>query len=280
MPASRAALNAALKADDPTTLFALIAAGGLEREALVAEAALARAPACLDALLAAGHPVDAVRLDGLGALHLSKDAKITRRLLAAGASVNLNRGRGTPLHLAAANAGPPVIKALLDGGANPDALDRDQDTALAVACRSHRTGAVEALLARPPRPEVCTAILGNFAQRGLQRKDGDVLRVLLAHLPADLDPLPGVGHALHLAARSGSVEAVSALLAAGAQVDRPDPQDRTPLWLALDAAGVGFLQKPRNVAAAKVLLAAGADLDRRCGDSTPRERAAANGVAL
>jgi ankyrin repeat protein len=253
---------------------------GLAALAPVAHAASAGALKCLDALLGAGFDVNAPRVDGLTALHLTTDLKLTRRLLAAGASLTAVANGETPLHLAAANAGPPVIKALLAAGADPNAVNSLQDTPLGVACRLQRVAAVEALLSRPPADEATARLLAEFAQRGQQKRDLAVLNALLKGLPADHGPVPGFAHPLQLAAKAGAVEAVIALIAAGAVVDRPDPQGRTALWLAVNAATTGFDRRPRHHAVVQALLAAGADASHPSGGQSPRALAASRGLTI
>ena len=275
-----AALGDALRADDPAALAPLLADPSLAALAPIAQAASAGALKCLDTLLNAGFDVNAARVDELTALHLSTDLKITRRLLAAGASLTAVGHGETPLHLAAANAGPPVIKALLAAGADPNALNRHNNTPLGAACALQRVAAVEALLTKPPAAETTARLLAELAQRGQQKKDLAVLSALLKVLPADLGPVPGFGFALHLAAKAGAVEAVAALIAAGAVVDRPDPQGRTALWLAVDAATTGFDRRPRHHAVVQALLAAGADPNHPSGGQSPRALAAARQLTI
>ncbi|MCK6517813.1 ankyrin repeat domain-containing protein [Myxococcota bacterium] len=280
MSTLNAALSDALRADDPAALAPLLTDPGLAALAPVAQAASAGALMCLERLLGAGFDVNARRLDELTALHLSTDLKVTRRLLAAGASVSAVAYGETPLHLAAANAGPPVIKALLAAGADANALNRHETTPLGAACALQRVAAVEALLTQAPAPETTARILAELSQRGQQKKDLAVLKAFLKVLPADHGPVPGFGFPLHLAAKAGAVEAVDALVAAGAVVDRPDPQGRTALWLAVNAAMTGFDKRPRHQAVVLALLAAGADPNHPSGGQSPRALAAARGRTI
>ncbi len=266
-------LDAALRADDPAALRALLAAGPLPvlSSPIVVQATRMKASRCVALLLELGHPAAATRADGLCALHLVRDPKTARLLLAAGVPVDAPSPAGTPLHLAAANEGAPVIKALLDAGADPDAhSSTDHRTPLALACALGRTVAVKALLARPPARATCFDLLAEYAQRGLQKRDIAVLSALLERLPADLEPSPGFDHALHIAAGAGSPEAVERLLAAGAAVDRPDRQGRSPAAIAVRSVHVGGARGPRYIAVLRLLVAAGADLDRPCGETTIR----------
>ena len=274
------ALSGALRADDPAALAPLLADPGLAALTPVAQAASVGALKCLDALLAMGFGVNATRVDEVTALHLSTDLKVTRRLIAAGASLTAVAHGETPLHFAAANAGPPVIKALLAAGADPNAVNSRNNTPLGTACALRRVAAVEALLTKPPASETTARLLAEFAQRGQQKKDLAVLSALLKVLPADLCSAPDLGTPLHLAAKAGAVEAVAALILAGVVVDRADPQGRTALWLAVSAATTGLNKRPRHHAVVQALIAAGADPAHPSGGQSPRTLATARGLTI
>jgi cytohesin len=63
------------------------------------------------------------------------------------AAVNCSgAGRQTPLHVAAEEGDPPLLRALLGLGAAPDARDRGGATPLFLACEAGRARGVECLL--------------------------------------------------------------------------------------------------------------------------------------
>lgn len=70
--------------------------------------------------------------------------------------------------------------------------------------------------------------------------------------------------ALHLAAEQGDLELAELLLENGAQPDEPDAWGNGPVWKALHTGGlkVQDARRPRYVRMVKLLVAAGADLDR------------------
>ncbi|KAL6989470.1 hypothetical protein U1Q18_015219 [Sarracenia purpurea var. burkii] len=63
----------------------------------------------------------------------------------AGAKVNVSAGGATPLHIAADNGSPEIIKCLLKAGADPDVLDEDGMKPLQVAAARGNRKAVEIL---------------------------------------------------------------------------------------------------------------------------------------
>lgn len=63
----------------------------------------------------------------------------------------------TPLHLAAANADPGALKALIDAGANPNARDHDGMTPLHVAAYSQNAVHAQLLLEAGADPHALTA---------------------------------------------------------------------------------------------------------------------------
>ncbi|HVK63506.1 MAG TPA: ankyrin repeat domain-containing protein [Polyangium sp.] len=275
------ALAATFRHDDPSALGALLDNLPADRPALVPMAASVKAHRSLDLLLARGFSANETRVDGLAGLHLVRDAKMVRTLVRAGGDVNLASPSGTPLHLAAANAGPPVLKALLDAGADPNAVRESlprRITPLQIACELGRTLAVKALLARPPAHETCFFLTAEFVTwRG--KKSLAVLDLLLSAFGADLEPAVGYDFLLHIASKAGSVEGVELLIKHGALVDRPDREGRTAAFLAIHAAFGGLFPRPEHVEVFRRLAAAGANLDQRCGHATPRELARHHRVA-
>ncbi|MDI1431751.1 ankyrin repeat domain-containing protein [Polyangium sorediatum] len=215
---SAQALVAVLRHDDPSALAALLDNLPAKSPALVPMAALMKAHRSLDLLLSRGFSANETRVDGLAGLHLVRDAKMVRMLVAAGGDVNLASPGGTPLHLAAANAGPPVLKALLDAGADPNAIcDRPPTrfTPLQIACELGRTQAVKALLARPPVHETCFFVTAEFVTRS-EKKSLAVLDLLLAAFGADMQPPAGYDSLLHIASKARCADGVELLRRHGA----------------------------------------------------------------
>lgn len=156
-----------------------------------------RLPRVVDALLAAGAPVsiheaamlgDAARVRALAA----KDAALVRAKAVDG---------GTPLHYAAHFGQKETAVALLDLGADPDAMAGAPflNAPLHAACAGGRGDLVATLLAAGAKPDA---------------RDAN------GYTP------------LHVAAASGSAESVRHLLARGATRDAPGPGGKTPLDVA------------------------------------------------
>lgn len=237
------------------------------------------------ALLGAGVDVNAPAADGATALHWAAyldDADLVELLLASGARADAANDLGvTPLHLAAANGNAAIVAALLAHGADPGAASEAGITPLMEAARAGSAAAVRALVARGADVDTREAARGQTALMwAAARRHPDVVRVLL-DAGADVDARSRVrpvvvmldrgprrtvktsrqdavwmeagGYtALLFAAQAGDVESIRLLLGAGAGVDDPAPDGRSPLVLAA-FAGHG--------AAARALIEAGADVD-------------------
>jgi len=174
------------------------------------------------------------------------DAAGVRRLLALGADPNTHRGRdGRPaLVHAVIDGDPATVATLLEAGAAPAGSGSRGWNALHVAVKLGRAALAEVLIDAGADPAVRTPDGRDALQLALDspRQHLGLLRMLRAR--------SGAPDSLALAARVGDQAALDALLAAGAEVDRPIEDGRTPLQVAA-AAG--------QTAAVRTLLAAGAD---------------------
>jgi ankyrin repeat protein len=99
--------------------------------------------------------VNAPQPDGMTALHWAArhdEANSARALLQAGANANaVNRYGLTPLSLACTNGSTELVNLLLTAGADPNLAIRGGETPLMTAARTGRIGPVQALLARGAR---------------------------------------------------------------------------------------------------------------------------------
>jgi ankyrin repeat protein len=221
-----------------------------------------RSPELVELLLNAGADVASVNRYGMSALHLAArnaDARMVRALLDAGADPSIALPEGETVLMAAARSGnAEVVAALLAGRQVPrsgdygsaavvlNAADPNQieswhgQTALMWATAGGHVEVMRLLIdagadidqasSRIDAPEVAT-----------ERRQGGFV---YAEIPE------GRLTALHFAARQGELEAVEALIAAGADLNVADNYGTTPVVLATLNGHLG-------VAAA--LLEAGAD---------------------
>lgn len=206
---------------------------------LVAAAAAGDAGA-VRALLAAGVDVDAASVDGATALHwaVHRDLPALVRLLVdAGADASASNRYGVqPIALAATNGSAVVLEQLLDAGADPNASMPGGETALMTAARDGPPDAVRVLLRAGADPNARDDVGGQTAVMWAAARNNAPAVHALAELGADLhvrttgppsppsrsyfrSPEPTSFTALLFAVRAGALDAVRALLDAGADVD-------------------------------------------------------------
>eukprot|EP00904_Undaria_pinnatifida_P003933 jgi/Undpi1/13540/HiC_scaffold_8.g03199.m1 len=147
----------------------------------------------------------------------------------------------TPLHAAADAGDASAVETLLRGGADPNSRVKRP--------RYDKGATALHLAAKGGHLEVALALLAAGAETSGRDAHGHVavVRALLsAGEPTDLIASGRKGGAcddtpLHLASASGQVEAMAALLEAGADVDAGDEIGNTPLHVVADARSLEFL---------------------------------------
>ena len=190
-------------------------------------------------MLARGAEVKSASKQGRTALHVAavsaQGFEIARMLLDKSADVDAADERGdTPL--TAANAGnTPLMRLLLEKGADARHANREGMTALMNAAGASNTGIVKLLLAKGADVNAANRFGGRVPRGEIALKQ--------------LTPLM-------LAAPYGSPATVKTLLDAGAKVNMRDSRGMTPLMLAMAS-------DHQSIEAVKMLLAAGADANAK-----------------
>ena len=155
----------------------------------------------------------------------------------------------------------PLIKALLDAGADVNRADRDGYTPLIRAAQTGKRETARLLLEKGARPDARTVF--GVTPLFLAAAYGDLptVRILLAHgASVNLRTVQGKT-ALHKAAFDGSIEVVRLLLSNGSDVNAREDDGSTPL---ADAV-IGL-----HAASVELLLTCGARVDTRDNiDRTP-----------
>ena len=244
----------------------MLVGGGQLTAAPPAESPLVTAARAADlemvrALLGLSAAVDARAIDGMTALHwaVQRDAlEMTAALLEAGADVGAtNRYGVTPLTLAATNGHAAIVAALLAAGADAKTRLAGGETALMTAARTGSVPVIDALLAAGADPNAREASRGQTALMWAAAEDNVAAIGALVAGGADVaartsDPAATdtggtfsreVGltrparsgpsfTALLFAVQLGQLDAVRALLAAGADVNDALPDGTSALVVA------------------------------------------------
>jgi ankyrin repeat protein len=193
-------------------------------------------------------------------------------LLDAGADPNLaNRYGMTPLIQASFNGNSEIISMLLDAGANPNTRTPEGGDALLNAAKSGAIQGIQALLAaganvntrdgylfQTPlmwaaasnQPEIVRILIENGADMDTSSAELELRGVL--HDDGHGDMPNGGLTALHHAARENAIEAAEVLVSMGADPNIKDPQEITPLRVAMINA---------NLDMARVLIEGGANVN-------------------
>ena len=201
-------------------------------------------------------PSEVAAYTGVFAAAAKGDTAAIAKLTASGANVNAREGYGrTPLHVAAFMKQRDAMKALVDAGADPNALDADRYDIVTIAAVANDPATLEAALK-----------LGNRAGNVTSRYDGTAL-IAAAHLGhvevvrilikagAPLDHVNNLGWTALIESivlgdgGARHTATLDALVQAGANVNIGDRQGMSPLHL---AEGRGYREM------AEILKAAGA----------------------
>jgi hypothetical protein len=208
--------------------------------------------------IAAGADVNAAQGDGTTPLHWAVykiDADLARALLAHGAKPDVINSYGSsPLTEAVKVANARLVEMLLDAGSNVEVPNQEGQTALMLAARAGSLDVAELLVRHGANVNAKEKWRGQTALMwAADARSAELTRFLIDH-KADVNaralandwpsqmtgeprnqyrPTGGLTPLLY-AARSGCTDCVQALLDAGADPNRPNPDGVTPLMVAID----------------------------------------------
>lgn len=183
---------------------------------------------------AGSHVSAATRLDAYTPILIAArngNAAILEALLKAGADAKAPTTNGaSALMLAAASGSADAAKMLLDHGADVNAKERDRgETALMFAAAANRASVIEILMQHSADSTIATRVVDVMKLP----PTGQTINVDRQQTNRELVGMEGGLTALMFAARQGALEAVQALIDAGAQVNQVSPADGTsPLLIA------------------------------------------------
>jgi uncharacterized protein len=210
------------------------------------------------AMIAEGADVNQAQRDGTTPLHWAVyrvDRELLDALLKKGARADVaNRYGSTPLAEAANVANVELVGMLLEAGADPNRANEDGQTPLMLAARTGNVAVAERLVAHGAEVNARerfrdqSAVMWRAAQGHadmvafLVSKGADLsIRARTNDWPTQITNEPRVQYRptggltpLLYAARAGCLGCVKAMLHAGADKDRPNPDGMTPMMMALD----------------------------------------------
>lgn len=215
--------------------------------------------ATVQALLAATPRIDVNQrsADGTSALHwavYNDNPDLVDRLLAAGATVNVKNDYGaSPMSEAAVVGDIKVLRRLIAAAANVESPNDDGQTALMIVSRTSNVEAASLLLdhganvnarerwrgqtalmwaAAENQPAMVRLLLKHGAEANARANVNDWDRQVTSEPRMQARPSGGFTPLLY-AARKGCLECVKFLLAAHADANLPDPDDVSPMLLAV-----------------------------------------------
>jgi ankyrin repeat protein len=202
-------------------------------------------------------PSELAAYTGLFAAAAKGDAATIARLASSGAKVDARDGNGrTPLHVAAFMKQRDAMKALVDAGADPNALDADRYDAVTIAAVADDPATMEAALKLGNRPtNVTSRYDGTALIAAAHLGHVEVVRMLIK-AGAPLDHVNNLGWTALIESivlgdgGARHTATLTALVEAGANVNIADRQGLSPLHLA-EARGYREMAEILKAAGAK-----------------------------
>jgi ankyrin repeat protein len=213
--------------------------------------------AALD-LVAKGADVNQTQPDGTTPLHWAVyrfDRELVQTLLRKGARVNaVNRYGASPLSEAVRVANLEITGMLLEAGADANLANEDGQTPLMLAARTGNVALARLLVERGAdvnrrerfrnqsavmwaaaqnHPEMVAFLVSTGADLTVRATANDWETQITSEPRVQYRPTGGLTPLLY-AARAGCLGCVQAMLDAGADKDRPNPDGMTPMIMALD----------------------------------------------
>lgn len=214
--------------------------------------------AVLEAISSTDVDVNATAPDGATALLWATyevDHALVRSLLDAGANADVTNDYGaTPLTEAIKLADVALVRMLLDAGADPDSPNQDNQTALMLASHIGSLEIAEMLIEHGADINAVESFRGQTALMWAAAENNPDIAELLVRNGADVTPRAvhddwqrqmtsepraqfrqtGGLTALLYATRSGCYRCAVAIVEAGADINKPNPDGVTPLLNAID----------------------------------------------
>ncbi len=238
-----------------TAVFPAIAAA---QDTLISLLKAGNREAVLAAITSPDIEINEAEPDGSTVLHWATyrvDHELVGALLDAGAKADVTNNFGsTPLTEAVKLGDADLVRMLLDGGADPNSPNQDNQTALMLASfigseeiarmlldKGADVNAVETFRGQTAlmwavsenHPDVAELLIARGADVSIRAKHDDWPRQMTSEPRAQYRATGGLT-ALLYAARSGCYRCAVAIVEAGADVNRPNPDGVTPLINALD----------------------------------------------
>lgn len=244
-----------------TVVLGFLLASGVSAAARseVADAAMQGDRPAVGALIAKKADVNAPQVDGTTALHWAvraNDLEMTELLLRAGAKPSAaNQSGATPMLLAAMNGSSAILERLIRAGADPNAPVSDTgDTALMIAARTGKADAVKVLLGHGANVNAKETWGGTTALMWSVAELHPEVTKLLVDRGADVN------------AKSSFVPSASGRGFEGTPAVVPKPNQTTEEFASGWMTPLMFAARENDLASARVLVQAGADVNAIGGD--------------